>query len=227
VAFSLGDAAGAAARIAELEAQPAGRELPYVRSVVDLLAAHLARAREDRLTAESLAHACLANAVARELPLVITDALEVLALLAGDRGELDEAGRLLGAASAFRERTGYRWQPHHHRCAIEELRPRLPELALAEGSALGLAEAAEYVQRGRGERGRPDHGWQSLTPSEQRVVELVAKGLPNAAIAKQLFVSLATVKTHLVHVYGKLGLETRAQLAAAATRRHFRERESS
>jgi DNA-binding NarL/FixJ family response regulator len=51
------------------------------------------------------------------------------------------------------------------------------------------------------------------------VVELVAAGLPNKEIAQKLFVSLATVKTHLVHVYGKLDLRTRAELAAEAVRR--------
>ena len=84
---------------------------------------------------------------------------------------------------------------------------------------MSLEEAAEYAHRGRGERGRPDHGWESLTPTEARVVELVAAGLPNKEIAQKLFVSVATVKTHLVHVYTKLDVRTRAQLAAEATRR--------
>jgi DNA-binding CsgD family transcriptional regulator len=170
---------------------------------------------------ESLAHGALELAAARGITLSVIDALELHALAAGDRGALDESARLLGAADAARERSGYRWQPLHHQRALDELRPRLGEAALAEGAVLSLDEVAAYASRGRGERGRPDHGWESLTPSEERVVELVAEGLPNAAIAKRLFVSLATVKTHLVHVYGKLGLGTRAELAAAATRRRM------
>ncbi len=59
---------------------------------------------------------------------------------------------------------------------------------------------------------------------EARVVELVAAGLPNKEIAKKLFVSLATVKTHLVHVYAKLDVRTRAELAAAAARRQLEAR---
>jgi predicted ATPase/class 3 adenylate cyclase/DNA-binding CsgD family transcriptional regulator len=221
VAFSRGDVAGAAAQLDALAPQLAARELPYVRCRSALLAAHLARARGDRLAMESHAHGALELAEARGITLSVIDALELHALAAGDRGAHDEAARFLGAADAARERTGYRWQPLHQRRALDELRPKLVEPALAEGAALSLAEAAAYASRGRGERGRPDHGWESLTPSELRVVELVAEGLPNAAIAKKLFVSLATVKTHLVHVYGKLGLETRAQLAAAATRRQI------
>ena len=49
-------------------------------------------------------------------------------------------------------------------------------------------------------------------------------GPPNKEIAKKLFVSLATVKTHLVHVYAKLDVRTRAELAAAATRRQVEAR---
>ncbi len=221
VALSRGDVAGAATRLDALAPQLAVRELPYERCGSALLAAHLARARGDRLSMESHAHGALELAEARGITLALIDALELHALAAGDRGASDEAARLLGAAGAARERSGYRWQPLHQRRALDELRPKLAEPALAEGAALSLAEAAAYASRGRGERGRPDHGWESLTPSELRVVELVAEGLPNAAIAKMLFVSLATVKTHLVHVYGKLGLETRAQLAVAATRRRM------
>ncbi len=225
LALSLGETADAEARLAAIQPRVVGTELHYDRILAELLAAHLSRLRGDSLDAESRAQTALAEATRHGLSLATTDALEVLALLAGDRDESELAARLLGAAEAFRERSGYRWQPHHHRSAIEALRGRLPGAARAEGAQLSLGEAAEYATRGRGERGRPDHGWESLTPSEQRVVELVAEGLPNAAIAKKLFVSLATVKTHLVHVYGKLGLETRAELAAAATRRRLQSTE--
>jgi DNA-binding NarL/FixJ family response regulator len=109
---------------------------------------------------------------------------------------------------------GYRWRWPHREDAVAALRPRLDTAQLAEGAALSLAEAAEYARRGWGERSRPSHGWNSLTPSELRVVELVAAGLPNRDIAAKLFVSLATVKTHLVHVYTKLDVRTRAELAA-------------
>jgi DNA-binding CsgD family transcriptional regulator len=160
------------------------------------------------------------------MSLVATDALETLALLEADRGAIAESARLLGAAESFRERTGYRWQPVHHRRAIETIRPTLASAALAEGAVVSLEEAVAYARRGRGERGRPDHGWESLTPTELRVVELVAEGLPNREVAQKLFVSPATVKSHLIHVFTKLDVRTRAELAAAATQRRLRHRVS-
>jgi DNA-binding CsgD family transcriptional regulator len=47
----------------------------------------------------------------------------------------------------------------------------------------------------------------------------VAEGLRNADVAARLFVSPATVKTHLAHVFAKLGVSTRAELAGLAARR--------
>ena len=54
----------------------------------------------------------------------------------------------------------------------------------------------------------------SLTPTEQRVVALVAEGLSNPQIGERLFVSRRTVQTHLAHVFAKLGISSRTQLAA-------------
>ena len=79
--------------------------------------------------------------------------------------------------------------------------------------------AAEYAGRARGERKRPRHGWDSLTPTEQQVVVLVTEGHTNAQIAAQLIMGRATVKTDLAHIFNKLGVTTRAQLAGEAARR--------
>ena len=73
-------------------------------------------------------------------------------------------------------------------------------------------------QRGRGERKRPTSGWASLTPSERDVVRLVSEGLANNDIATRLFVSRRTVQTHLTHVYTKLALSSRVDLAREAAR---------
>ncbi len=55
-----------------------------------------------------------------------------------------------------------------------------------------------------------------LTERELEVLHLVTAGLSNAAIADQLVVSVGTVKTHLKHIYGKLGVQSRTQAVAQA-----------
>jgi len=92
------------------------------------------------------------------------------------------------------------------------------ESTWAEGASLSTEEAITYAQRGRGERKRPSRGWASLTPAERDVVRLVSEGLANNDIATRLFVSPRTVQTHLTHVYNKLRLSSRMQLAQEAAR---------
>ena len=58
-----------------------------------------------------------------------------------------------------------------------------------------------------------------LSQREQEVLELVARGATNREAARQLFVSEATVKTHLLHVYAKLGVNDRAAAVAEAFER--------
>ena len=64
-------------------------------------------------------------------------------------------------------------------------------------------------------------GWDSLTPTERQVVALAAEGLTSRQIGDRLYISTFTVGTHLRHVYQKLGINSRLQLAAE-TRRHHR-----
>jgi DNA-binding CsgD family transcriptional regulator len=92
------------------------------------------------------------------------------------------------------------------------------DAAWAEGAALSTEEAIAYARRGRGQRKRPSAGWDSLTPAEQDVVRLVSEGLGNNDIATRLFVSPRTVQSHLTHVYTKLSLTSRVQLAQEAAR---------
>lgn len=76
------------------------------------------------------------------------------------------------------------------------------------------------VRRGpRGPTSRARTGWDSLTPSERTVVQLVAEGLSNPQIGERLFVSRRTAQTHLGHVFQKLQIGSRSELAAAVARR--------
>ncbi len=87
------------------------------------------------------------------------------------------------------------------------------------GARLDVDRAVAYAARARGRRARPRTGWESLTPTEGEVVALATRGLSNAAIGRELLVSQGTVRTHLRSVFGKLGVTSRAELAARAARR--------
>ncbi len=68
-----------------------------------------------------------------------------------------------------------------------------------------------------GQLRQPTHG--NLSDREMEILETVAKGATNKEIAAQLFISEATVKTHLLHVYDKLGVNDRAAAVGAAYER--------
>lgn len=57
---------------------------------------------------------------------------------------------------------------------------------------------------------------ESLTPREQEVLVFVAQGLENQQIADALFIEKSTVRTHLNHIYAKVGISSRVLLALAA-----------
>ncbi|WP_314252202.1 response regulator transcription factor [Streptomyces sp. DSM 40907] len=88
--------------------------------------------------------------------------------------------------------------------------------AAAGQSALAPAVALRLMDRMRTPA-------EALTKRELEVLQLVADGLSNQQISKKLFLSQATVKSHLVHIYAKLGVDSRTSaVAAAATRRLIR-----
>jgi non-specific serine/threonine protein kinase len=57
-----------------------------------------------------------------------------------------------------------------------------------------------------------------LTRREQEVAALVARGLTNRQAAEQLMLATRTIETHLEHIFDKLGVQTRAEVAAWAVR---------
>jgi pimeloyl-ACP methyl ester carboxylesterase/DNA-binding CsgD family transcriptional regulator len=71
----------------------------------------------------------------------------------------------------------------------------------------------------RRRRRRPSSGWESLTEAELDVVRLIAAGLTNRQIAGRLFVSPRTVQSHVAHIFTKLGVSRRSEIAAQASRR--------
>ncbi len=187
--------------------------------------ARVAIAQTELDQAEHDARDALALAAQLDAQLLIPDVLECLAVLAGEADSHREATRLFGATQSMRQRIGavrFKIYDASFEASVAVLRDALGEndfdAVWAEGVALSTAEAIAYAQRGRGERKRPASGWASLTPAERDVVRLVAEGLGNGDIATRLFVSPRTVQSHLTHVYAKLGLTSRVQLAQEAAR---------
>ena len=187
--------------------------------------AGVAIAQGESEQADRDAHDSLANAARTRAYGVPPDTLECLAALAVAAGNHQEAARLFGAADAIRQRSGhvrFKIFDAFFEFPVAALRDAMGEKdfesAWAEGAALSTDEAIAYAQRRHGERKRPTSGWASLTPTERDVVRLVCEGLANNDIATRLFVSPRTVQTHLTHVYTKLGLTSRVQLAQEAAR---------
>jgi predicted ATPase/DNA-binding CsgD family transcriptional regulator len=225
VALARGDLEAAGARLEEaldVGRQAGGRVLGTALQG----AGRLASAQGDHERAESLHHEALELLAEAGYKLDAVEALESLAGLAALAESRPEAARLFGAAEALRESIGYvRFlvDREAHEADVAIVREGLTEeefqRAWEEGRAMSLDEAVAYASRGRGERKRPSSGWASLTPSELQVVRLVAEGLSNPQIGERLFISKRTVQTHLKHVFAKLSVTSRAELASEATRR--------
>jgi predicted ATPase/class 3 adenylate cyclase/DNA-binding CsgD family transcriptional regulator len=206
--------------------------LVYLRAWLDQRSASLARARGDLFDAETTIHRALALQQSNEQRAEIVYSLEILIGILTATRRMTDAARLAGAAQAERDRLGLRLRIPPEReiyaadlTAVEQaLGVDAFAQAVAEGGAMSLDEAVSFAQRARGRRGRPAYGWDSLTPTEQDVVALITEGRTNVEIAQRLFMSRETVKTHLSHVYAKLHVRTRAQLAALAATRAAQQR---
>ncbi|GAB97801.1 DNA-binding NarL/FixJ family response regulator [Kineosphaera limosa] len=89
--------------------------------------------------------------------------------------------------------------------------------AAASGDALISPElTVSLLQRRRGPARTPDPRVERLSHRELEVVRLVARGRTNAEIAAELFLSVATVKTHLIRISSRLDLRNRVEIAAFA-----------
>jgi predicted ATPase/class 3 adenylate cyclase/DNA-binding CsgD family transcriptional regulator len=158
--------------------------------------------------------------------LIVPFALDCLAGVAAQSDNHLLAARLFGAAGAARQHMSFvrfKILDEGDEAMIATVRDTLGEddfeAAWAEGAALSIEEATAYALRGRGERKRATSGWGSLTRAELDVVKHVAEGLGNKEVAARLFVSPRTVQAHLTHIYTKLGLTSRVQLAQEAAKR--------
>ncbi len=217
-----------AAQRALQEAKEAGQAInnDWLVALADYHLGRLACREGEARRAEDLHHEALARRARGGFHPGIAESLEALAALAAEHESFAEATRLLGAAAALRRALGLtRWPTDQagYQALVTRVHEVLDdsafEIAWAEGEALTADQAVAYVSRARGERKRPSTGWASLTPTELEVVKLLTKGLTNAQIGQRMFIGRGTVKTHLAHAFTKLGVASRAELAAEATRR--------
>ena len=220
-----GDHSTAAAAAGEARAELGGRRqaitaaaLRYAEGILAWHRGELADA--DHLVREAAVqwHRCGARIDA-------CDAIELLGVLAAARERFPDAARLLAAADAARPPLGYLAPGFTaNRAAAARAASQAWHIlgedrfaqAWEQGQELTLDDAVAYATRQGGGRKRPATGWASLTPAELQVVRLVSEGLRNDAIARRLFISPGTVKVHLSHIFAKLGITTRAELAAQA-----------
>ncbi len=223
VSGALDDAQATLERAATVIA-PLGNE--FLLGRVDYELALVAAARGDSTAAEGLLHVALDRQVRLGLKPGIAATLDALGRLASDAESTVEAVRCFAAADALRAAIGLATRPYddaerapHVDRARDLLGDDTFDQHWTEAASLDLGEMIEYVTRARGERKRPSAGWGSLTPTELRVVTLVAAGLTNPQIAERMFIARGTVKVHLSHVFSKVGVATRAELATQATQR--------
>lgn len=146
----------------------------------------------------------------------------LLAAAMSHQGKDEDAARLFGAADAcaaehYLAADLWAFLSTEARRGTELKLPpaRLAELH-TEGSVADFVELVCHLTRGSGRTKRPTSGWGSLTPTERRVVELIREGRSNRDIGRKMFVTPGTVKTHLAHIYAKLQVANRTELAAAS-----------
>jgi DNA-binding CsgD family transcriptional regulator/tetratricopeptide (TPR) repeat protein len=163
----------------------------------------------------------------------VMSSLEGMAGLAGALKEAPRAARLWGAVEDARRTSGIALSPIEralHEPYLAAARSRLGEAAweeaLAAGRTMSLEEAAEYalsegkepptaaIAQGPSTRAEPIS---NLSPREREVAVLVARGLTNRQIARELSISERTAANHVTKILRKLGLQSRAQIASWET----------
>jgi predicted ATPase/DNA-binding CsgD family transcriptional regulator len=220
-----GDESTAATAVGEAWAELGGRRQAITAAALGYAEGVMAWHRGELANAEHLAREATMRWHRCGDRMDACDGIELLGVLAAARERFSDAARLLAAAEAARRPLGYLapgFTANRGAAAraVSQARHSLGDDRFTqvweEGQGLTLDDAVAYAARKGGGRKRPATGWASLTPAELEVVRLVREGLRNDAIARRLFIAPGTVKVHLSHIFAKLGISTRAELAAQA-----------
>jgi DNA-binding CsgD family transcriptional regulator len=156
----------------------------------------------------ALGRALRVLAVVGSTPLRTERCRAAVAVLSPCEARLEYAHALCDlGASLRRERA--------RRAAREPLREALDLAVRCGAAALARRAHEELVASGARPRRLAQSGRDALTPAELRVARLAARGLANREIARSLVLTVKTVETELSHVYAKLDIRSRRELAGA------------
>jgi ATP/maltotriose-dependent transcriptional regulator MalT len=181
----------------------------------------------------------LQNCLVLENRMQLCRGVEATLLIVGDGADPQEKARLLGARDALEQAIGTasafftRLSGHELTDGLGDLHARLEQEGFAgayrAGRSLSFPAIVDLAQAllepapqsttasETGVRDRsPDN---PLSPRELEVLRLVAQGLSNKQIAREIFVAQSTVAYYLTSIYNKLGVDTRAHALAVAAQR--------
>lgn len=223
IELSLGDAAAAHRHLGPATelAEAAGYGEPGVlRLLPNQIEALVALGELDR--AEALTEWLEERGRALDRPWALATGARCRGLLAAATGELDAGLAALGEALDHHERLLQPFEFARTLLVLGTVQRRRRQKRLAReplGRALEIFErlgSPLWADRARDELARIGGralAPAALTPTEERVAELVAAGWTNREVAESLFMSVKTIERHLTHIYAKLGVRSRRELA--------------
>jgi DNA-binding CsgD family transcriptional regulator len=152
---------------------------------------------------------------------VLAQAVRCRGLVAAAAGEQERAAGLLAEAAELHGAAGDPFGRARALLALGRVRRRTRSKRLAREALEGALAAFDglgakgWAETARAELGRIGGRTreEGLTAAERRVAALVADGRTNREVAAALFLGERTVETHLTHIYAKLGVRTRSELA--------------
>lgn len=152
---------------------------------------------------------------------VLAQATRCRGLVAAAKGDVEQARLLLERATARHQAVGDQFGRARALLALGIVTRRARQKRAAREAIEAALEgferlgAASWAKTARAELGRVGGRTRSdgLTPAELRVANLVAEGHTNREVADTLFLGERTVASHLTHIYAKLGVRSRTELA--------------